>query len=102
MPGLSACSTERVASHKLLCQLPHSISLLLEQVVLIGNLGKCVDFLKMYCDALSMYLNPGIVPGPKLLPAVESHQVLNYGIDPGLNLLPAVVLQLVLNYVVSI
>ena len=49
---------------------------------MIGNLSECIDFPQMYCDALSRYLNPGIVPL--------------------LNFLPAVVFQLVLNYVVSI
>ena len=49
---------------------------------MISNLGECVDLPRMYCDALSRYLNPGIVPHP--------------------NFLPTVVFQLVLNYVVSI
>ena len=37
---------------------------------MIGNLGKYVDLPQMYCDALSRYLNPGIVPLLNFLPAV--------------------------------
>ena len=37
---------------------------------MIGNLGGYVDLPQMYCDALSRYLNPGIVPLPNFLPAV--------------------------------
>ena len=83
-PDLLACSPERLVSHtcRMLCQLPRSISLHLKQVVLIGNLSECIDLPRMYCDAISRYLDPGIVPCP--------------------NFLPAVVFQLVLNYVVSI
>ena len=72
VPDLPACSPEQPVSRmcRMLCQLPHSISLHLKQVVLIGNLSKCVDLPQMYCDVLSRYLNPGIVPLPNFLPAV--------------------------------
>ena len=77
---LPACSPEQPVSHtcRMLCQLPHSISLHLKQVVLISNLGKCVDLPQMYCDALSRYLNPGIAPLLNFLPAVVFRLVLNY------------------------
>ena len=45
---------------------------------MIGNLGECVDLLQMYCDALSRYLNPGIVPLLNFLPAVVFQLILNY------------------------
>ena len=37
---------------------------------MIDNLGEYVDLPRMYCDALSMYLDPGIVLHPNFLPAV--------------------------------
>ena len=52
------------------CQLPHSISLRLRQVVMIDNLGEYIDLPRMYCDVLSRYLDPGIVLHPNFLPAV--------------------------------
>ena len=45
---------------------------------MISNLGKCIDLPQMYCDALSRYLNPGIVPLPNFLPAVVFQLVPNY------------------------
>ena len=45
---------------------------------MIGNLSKYVDLPQMYCDALSRYLNPGIVPLLNFLPAVVFQLVLNY------------------------
>ena len=69
---LPACSPEQPVSrtYRMLCQLPHSISLRLKRVVLIGNLCEYIDLPQMYCDALSRYLNPGIVPLLNFLPAV--------------------------------
>ena len=71
-PDLLACSPELPVSHSygMLYQLPGNISRRLKQVVLIGNLCRCVDLPQMYCDGLSMSLNPGIVPLPNFLPAV--------------------------------
>ena len=37
---------------------------------MIDNLGEYVDLPRMYCDALSRYLDPGIVLRPNFLPAV--------------------------------
>ena len=45
---------------------------------MIGNLSECVDLPQMYCDVISRYLNPGIVPCPNFLPAVVFRLVLNY------------------------
>ena len=45
---------------------------------MIGNLGEYIDLPQMYCDVLSRYLNPGIVPLPNFLPAVVFQLVLNY------------------------
>ena len=71
-PDLPAGNPEQPVSHtcSMLCQLPHSISHHLMQVVMISNFGKHVDLPQMYCNALSRYLNPGIVPLLNFLPAV--------------------------------
>ena len=45
---------------------------------MIHNLSEYIDLPQMYCDALSRYLDPGIVLRPKFLPAVVSRLVLNY------------------------
>ena len=37
---------------------------------MIDNLSEYVDLPQMYCDALSRYLDPGIVLCPNFLPAV--------------------------------
>ena len=37
---------------------------------MIDNLGEYVDLPQMYCDALSRYLDPGIILHPNFLPAV--------------------------------
>ena len=39
---------------------------------MMGNLSEYVDLPQMYCNALSRYLNPGIVPLLNFLPAVVS------------------------------
>ena len=45
---------------------------------MIDNLSEYVDLPQMYCDALSSYLDPGIVLHPNFLPAVVFRLVLNY------------------------
>ena len=45
---------------------------------MISNLDEYVDLPQMYCDVLSRYLNPGIVPLLNFLPAVVFQLVLNY------------------------